>query len=123
MKDIFTDSVLVLYKQDRIVIMFFLSLLLVLFFAIYRGANLNVDDNIVRNYQFHVDPNNATKAELQTLPGIGLKLSQDIVNYREESKKQFNKVDDLRNVNLIGKKKLDAIKPFIKINQQKTQID
>ncbi|MDR2641198.1 MAG: helix-hairpin-helix domain-containing protein [Planctomycetaceae bacterium] len=106
---------MVLYKQDRVVIMFFLTVLFVIFWVIHSGTSWNVDDEIVLDYQFHVDLNNATKAEFQTLPGIGTKLSKNIVIYRD-SINRFNDVDDLRNVNLIGQKKLEAIKPFIIIN-------
>jgi competence ComEA-like helix-hairpin-helix protein len=104
----------VLYERDRVVVMFFLMMLFVFFLVICSGTRRNVDDNIVLDYQFYIDPNVATKAEFQILPGIGKKLSQNIVIYRD-SADRFDDVEDLRNVNLIGKKKLDAIKPFIKI--------
>lgn len=57
--------------------------------------------------------NRATLAELQTLPGIGPKFSQRIIDERE--KKQFTTVDDLRRVPGIGAKTLEKLRPYITI--------
>jgi competence protein ComEA len=61
-----------------------------------------------------MDLNTATKEMLDTLPGIGPRLAEEIIQYRANS--PFTSVDDLTNVNGIGPKKLEAIRPFITVH-------
>lgn len=56
-----------------------------------------------------VNVNSATLEQLQTLPGIGPKLAQNIFQYRE-AHGPFGQWDDLRNVQGIGEKRLAKIK-------------
>ncbi len=60
-----------------------------------------------------IDLNTATAADLRTLPGIGQKLSQAIVDERERA--PFQSVDDLRRVHGIGAKTLDRMRPYITV--------
>jgi competence protein ComEA len=62
-----------------------------------------------------VDINTATLTELQTLPGIGPKLSQRIIDERE--RKAFAKVEDLRRVAGIGVKTLEKLKPYVTVKE------
>jgi len=62
-----------------------------------------------------VDLNNASLRKLATLPGIGEKTAQLIIEYREKIGK-FSNVNQLDNVKGIGTKKLDKIRPFVIIN-------
>ncbi len=59
-----------------------------------------------------IDVNAATMDELDTLPGIGPKTAQAIVDYREAYGK-FSSPEDLVNVPGIGPKKLAALRPHI----------
>jgi competence ComEA-like helix-hairpin-helix protein len=111
-------SPLVLSKPDRVVITFFLAVLLLLFLTVRNWSNRNVGE-VLLEYKFQVDINKATKAEFQTLPGIGVKLSQNIITHRN-SVKRFNNIEELQNVRLIGKKKLAAMKPFLLDPKTKT---
>jgi competence protein ComEA len=63
-----------------------------------------------------LDINSATLEQLQQLPGIGEKIAQRIVKYREDHG-PFAKVEDLLNVEGIGEKKLEKIKPLIQIKE------
>ena len=63
-----------------------------------------------------LDINTATVEQLQQLPGIGEKIAERIVKYREEHG-YFKKAEDLLNVEAIGEKKLEAIKPLIQIKE------
>lgn len=60
-----------------------------------------------------LDPNTATLAELQQLPGIGAKMAERIVAERDKS--LFKSIDDLRRVSGIGVKTLDKIRPHLAI--------
>ena len=63
-----------------------------------------------------LDINSATAEQLQQLPGIGEKIAERIIKYREENG-PFSKIEDLLNVEGIGEKKLEKIKPLIEIKQ------
>ena len=65
-----------------------------------------------------LDPNRATLTELQTLPGIGPKLAQRIVDQRTQ--RPFVDIGDLRKVPGIGPKTLDKIKPRLRIGDGAT---
>ena len=56
-----------------------------------------------------VSINNATLAELDTLPGVGPATAQKIVAARP-----FNEVDDLLNVSGIGPATLEKLRPLVK---------
>jgi competence ComEA-like helix-hairpin-helix protein len=102
--------------RDCVVVMIFIAVMSIVTAIYYCNMSQISDNKIILDYKFHVDPNKAHKAELMTLPGIGDKLSQNIIQYRNE-KKHFNKPEELRNVDLIGKKKFALIKPFIVIEE------
>lgn len=61
-----------------------------------------------------VNVNTAETAELATLPGIGEKLAERIVKYREDNGK-FASLDELMNVSGIGQGKLDALKDYASV--------
>ena len=64
-----------------------------------------------KQYQFRIDLNTATLGELQTLPGIGPKLAESIVQYRDQHAPIHN-FDDILNVRGIGTKRHSTIKPY-----------
>lgn len=57
--------------------------------------------------------NTATAKELETLPNIGPRMAQRIIDYRKE-RGDFASVDALQNVNGIGEKTLEKLRPFIR---------
>ena len=61
-----------------------------------------------------IDPNLASKADLETLPGIGPVMAQRIIDYRR-AHGPYKKIADLRKVSGIGRKKLEKIKPYLTI--------
>ena len=63
-----------------------------------------------------LDPNTATNAELQTLPGIEPVLAARIIEYRETVGK-FRTIDDLLAVKGIGEKTLAKIRPYLEIKE------
>ena len=60
-----------------------------------------------------VDLNSATKEELMELPGVGTKMAEALIQYREENK-GFSSQKDLMNISGIGEKRYKRIEPFIK---------
>jgi competence protein ComEA len=63
--------------------------------------------------QDKVNINTATAEQLQELPGIGKKVAERIIEYRE--KNQFEKPEDLMQVKGIGAKKYEKIKDLITV--------
>ncbi len=61
-----------------------------------------------------VDINRADRALLETLPGVGAVIADNIVSYREEHG-PFRSVDDLVNVDRIGDKTLADLQPHVTV--------
>lgn len=61
---------------------------------------------------YRLDLNRARSAELNQLQGIGPKLAERIVNYRN-AHGAFRSIDDLRKVSGIGPKTLERIRPWV----------
>ncbi len=67
-----------------------------------------------QQYDGKIDINTATKEQLQLLPGVGETTAQKILDYRNENG-SFQTIEDLLNVSGIGEKKLEQMKPYIKV--------
>ena len=65
-----------------------------------------------------IDPNLASKADLETLPGIGPVMAQRIIDYRR-AHGPYKKIADLRKVSGIGRKKLEKLRPYVVITSQR----
>lgn len=61
-----------------------------------------------------VNLNTATQAQLETLPGIGAKAAQRILEYRQKNG-SFKKIEDLMNVKGIGEKAFLKLKPLLTV--------
>ena len=64
-----------------------------------------------------VNINTATQEQLETLPGLGPKVAQRIIEYRQKNG-NFKKVEDLMNVKGIGEKSFLKLKPMLTISQK-----
>jgi competence protein ComEA len=64
-----------------------------------------------------VNLNTATAAQIATLPGVGEKAAQRIIEYREKNG-GFKKVEDLMNVKGIGEKSFLKLKPLITVGEK-----
>lgn len=60
-----------------------------------------------------IDPNTASTASLDRLPGIGPTLADRIVAARDGGGGPFRSADDLQRVKGIGRMKVAAIAPFL----------
>lgn len=62
---------------------------------------------------FAVNLNTATKEELMSIKGIGVKTAEKIINYREEAK--FQTIDEIKNIKGIGEKKFEKMKEQLEV--------
>ncbi|HUQ87335.1 MAG TPA: helix-hairpin-helix domain-containing protein [Vicinamibacterales bacterium] len=62
-----------------------------------------------------INLNTATLEQLQTLPGIGPKTAERILEYRTKSG-SFKRIEDLMNVKGIGEKSFLKIKPLVAVS-------
>ena len=64
-----------------------------------------------------VNLNTATQAQLESLPGIGPKSAERILEYRQKNG-SFKKIEDLMNVKGIGEKSFLKLKPFLTVTDK-----
>ncbi len=67
---------------------------------------------IYNNDEEKVSINNGDIEELITLPGIGVKIAQNIINYRNDYG-LFENINEIKRVKGIGEKKYEQIKEYI----------
>ena len=67
-----------------------------------------------RSHQGSLDVNRATEQDFDALPGIGPRLAERIMEYRQ-SVGAFHALDELRAVKGIGKKKFERIRPLVTV--------
>jgi competence protein ComEA len=61
-----------------------------------------------------LDLNTATLGQLEQLPGIGPSTAKAIIRFREKSG-PFQRVEDLLAIHGISKKRLEVLRPYIKV--------
>ena len=66
-----------------------------------------------------VNLNTATAEQLATIPGVGPKMAERIIDYRQKNG-GFKKVEDLMNVSGVGEKSFLKMKPLITVAATKT---
>lgn len=64
-----------------------------------------------------VNLNTATQAQLESLPGVGPKAAERILEYRQKNG-QFKKVEDLMNVKGFGEKTFLKLKPRLAVTDK-----
>jgi competence protein ComEA len=64
-----------------------------------------------------INLNTATQAQLESLPGIGPKAAQRILEYRQKNG-NFKKTEDLMNVKGIGEKSFLKLKPLLTVSDR-----
>src|SRR3989442_1195367 len=66
-----------------------------------------------------INLNTATAAQLEALPGIGMKTAERIVEYRQKNG-SFKKIEELMNVRGVGEKSFLKLKAMITVTAPKS---
>jgi competence protein ComEA len=64
-----------------------------------------------------INLNTATQAQLESLPGVGPKAAQRILEYRKQNG-SFKKIEDLMNVKGFGEKTFLKLKPMLTVGEK-----
>ncbi|MGO9113509.1 MAG: ComEA family DNA-binding protein [Thermoguttaceae bacterium] len=78
-----------------------------------RGRTVKIERADPQTARFQVDINKAQWPELATLPGVGQKLAERIVQSREQ-RGPYADIDDLRRVRGIGARTLESLRPYLR---------
>ena len=78
------------------------------------GDNISINSKDKKGENVKVNINEASKKDLEVLPGIGEEMAKRIIEYRNANGK-FNKIEDLQNVKGIGDSKFENLKNHITI--------
>ena len=63
-----------------------------------------------------IDLNSASVSDLESLPGVGRRTAERIVEYRQKNG-SFKKIEELMNVKGIGEKNLERIQPHLSLGE------
>lgn len=79
-----------------------------------QSSTVNENNKNNSSDKGQININTAEKPELETLPGIGPKMADKIIEHRQ--KESFNSIEDIKGVSGIGEKKYEEIKNLICTN-------
>ncbi len=82
----------------------------------WRQGWVEIDSAERHQVEFRVELNSAEWSELAQLPGVGETLARRIVERRQQ-RGPYRSPEELLNVQGVGKKTLERIKPFIVIQR------
>jgi competence protein ComEA len=104
-------------EQGTVAILVAAGLVSMVGWWLYRGGasgrTVEIEKAKSQTAQFQVDINKAQWPELATLPGVGRKLAERIVQSRETDG-PFRDNDDLRRVRGVGVRTLENIRPYLR---------
>jgi competence protein ComEA len=68
-----------------------------------------------------INLNTATAAQLESLPGIGARTAERIIEHRQKNG-SFKKIEELMNVRGVGEKSFLKLKPLITVTPPKIEV-
>ncbi len=81
----------------------------------YRGYGNRLGTRPTEAVSARFDLNRADRSDFEQIPGVGPKLAQAIVAYRDE-KGHFQSVDQRRDVKGIGPATFDKVRPYLRVD-------
>jgi competence protein ComEA len=103
-------------EQSIVAILVAAGLVSMIGWWLYRGGatgrTVEIEKAPPQTALFQVDINKAQWPELATLPGVGRKLAERIVEFRVANG-PFRDNDDLRRVRGVGPRTLESIRPYL----------
>ena len=119
----FLKSEFVSLTFTLIIIVFAVSFVIYSVFFKNSGENINiVEPDTEFNYALRIDLNNAEIQMFELLPGIGPKIAQKIIDYRENSG-GFKNVDELERIQGISLRMVNLLRPFVYVEQSENTAD
>lgn len=111
---------LVISRPEKLFLLTFLTLSVILTAFLYYQKTIPTLETQTLSLDFEEDRpliniNSATKEDFEALPGIGPVLAEEIIAYRQRVG-GFKSLEELKNVNGIGERKLLKIKDLIVID-------
>lgn len=104
-----------LTRQERLVILFFIGIILLgISLNLLFKLHLPLKPFLFSEDAFKIDINCADKETLISLPGIGERLAQRIIEYRNNHQ-GFKDLEELKQIKGIGIDKYETIKEYFKI--------
>ncbi|MGR3218606.1 MAG: ComEA family DNA-binding protein [Candidatus Anammoxibacter sp.] len=113
-------------QREFVVVIFFLIVLITGIGLKYSKDNhwnlvpAEVVATIQAKSNYRIDINKADRHELMLLPGIGKTRAKAIIEYRSKYG-FFHSVDELLNINGVGKSTLNSVRNIVVIKELKTQ--
>jgi|GEM_PF-3552092 len=77
------------------------------------NINADIDDELFFEDNERININEASKVELMTLPGIGDKKADLIVEYRNQQR--FSSIDEIKNIKGIGEKTFEKFEHLLSV--------
>ncbi|MBX9770770.1 MAG: helix-hairpin-helix domain-containing protein [Candidatus Obscuribacterales bacterium] len=106
--------------QQRGLIWILSGLFTVLLVGVVRDSwtrdRANFDQIPAHTIDFQLDLNEATRYELVQLPGVGPKLAESIIDFRN-THGRFRSLDDLDQVKGIGSTTLAQLRPYLHVKE------
>jgi len=81
------------------------------------GAKAGASSKPAASSSAPININTATQAQFESLPGVGAKAAQRILEYRKQNG-PFKKVEDLMNVKGFGEKTFLKLKPLLTVGEK-----
>lgn len=103
-------------NQSKIFIILVVTLACVLVVPFYVQAQTKARSAVESAPSKIVDINKANASELASVPGIGPKIADRILEYRNKNGK-FKSKEEIMNVKGIGQKKYEKIKNYITVEK------